>query len=107
MADIHILATIETDPTRYHGEHAALPRLLDRAGGEQVLAHLAADLTRMFPEIARRIELQVFGRQTFDRLHAGFVTGEQLSRPCRERLLIAEPPIPGKRTGTRRVIRCQ
>lgn len=53
MADIHILATIETDPTRYHGEHAACPRLLDRAAGEQVLAHLTADLTRMFPDIAR------------------------------------------------------
>lgn len=52
-ACIPILVTIETDATRYHGEHAAPPRLLDRAASEQVLAHLAADLTRMFPEIAR------------------------------------------------------
>jgi hypothetical protein len=52
-AYIHILATIETDPTRYHGENPMRPRLLDSAGGEQVLAHLATDLTRMFPDIAR------------------------------------------------------
>jgi hypothetical protein len=53
LAHARILATIETDPTRYHGENALSPTQPDRAGCEQVLAHLAADLTRLFPEIAR------------------------------------------------------
>lgn len=48
----HILVGIETDPTRYHGEHARRPALLERAAAEQVLAHLAADLTAMFPGIS-------------------------------------------------------
>jgi hypothetical protein len=49
----HILVGVETDPTRYHGEHAQRPALLDRAAAEQVLAHIAADLTGMFPAISR------------------------------------------------------
>ena len=49
----HILVGIETDPTRYHGEHARRPALLERAAAEQVLAHLAADLTAMFPGISQ------------------------------------------------------
>ena len=49
----YILVGLETDPTRYHGEHANRPALLERAAAEQVLAHIAADLTSMFPTINR------------------------------------------------------
>ena len=49
----HILVGIETDPTRYHGEKASRPALLDRIAAEQVLAHVAADLSGMFPGINR------------------------------------------------------
>ena len=49
----YILVGIETDPTRYHGEHASRPALLEKAAAEQVLAHIAADLTAMFPAINR------------------------------------------------------
>jgi len=49
----YILVGIETDPTRYHGEHASPPALLDRVSAEQILAHIAADLTNMFPAISR------------------------------------------------------
>ncbi|MGB5486399.1 MAG: hypothetical protein WBN06_03335 [Lysobacterales bacterium] len=49
----YILVGLETDPTRYHGEHASRPALLERAAAEQVLAHIAADLTSMFPAINR------------------------------------------------------
>jgi len=49
----YILVGIETDPTRYHGEHASRPALLERVAAEQVLAHIAADLTVMFPTISR------------------------------------------------------
>jgi len=49
----YILVGIETDPTRYHGEHARPPALLDRVSAEQILAHIAADLTNMFPAINR------------------------------------------------------
>ena len=49
----YILVGIETDPTRYHGENASRPALLDRTAAEQVLAHVAADLTGMFPAINR------------------------------------------------------
>jgi hypothetical protein len=49
----YILVGIETDPTRYHGENASRPGLLERGATEQVLAHVAADLTGMFPAINR------------------------------------------------------
>ena len=49
----YILVGIETDPTRYHGEHASRPALLDRLAAEQVLAHIATDLRGMFPAINR------------------------------------------------------
>lgn len=45
------LVAVETDPLRYHGEHAHLPSPLPTAGAEQVLAHLAADLARLFPRV--------------------------------------------------------
>jgi len=47
----YILVGIETDPTRYHGENASRPALLDRLAAEQMLAHIATDLTEMFPAI--------------------------------------------------------
>jgi hypothetical protein len=48
-----ILVGIETDPTRYHGEHASRPALLGKTAAEQVLAHISADLTAMFPAVNR------------------------------------------------------
>ncbi len=49
----YILVGIETDPTRYHGEHASRPAILERSAAEQVLSHIATDLTGMFPAINR------------------------------------------------------
>ncbi len=49
----YILVGIETDPTLYHGEHASRPALLERVAAEQLLAHIAADLTAMFPALSR------------------------------------------------------
>lgn len=48
-----ILVAIETDSTRYHGELACRPKLLDKAASEQVLAHLSSDLEQLFPTISR------------------------------------------------------
>lgn len=53
IKNLHILVGIETDPTRYHGEHPSRPKLLERVTAEQVLAHLATDLTAMFKDISR------------------------------------------------------
>jgi hypothetical protein len=49
----HIVVGIETDPTRYYGELPCRPALLDRLAAEQVLAHIAADLTGIFPVISQ------------------------------------------------------
>jgi hypothetical protein len=49
----YVLVGIETDPTRYYGENASRPALLNRVAAEQVLAHIAADLNKMFPAISR------------------------------------------------------
>jgi len=49
----YILVGIESDPTRYHGENASRPALLEPAAAEQVLAHIAADLGAMFPAVSR------------------------------------------------------
>jgi hypothetical protein len=49
----HILVGLETDPTRYHGENAGRPAVLERAAAEQALAHVAADLTQLFPAVSR------------------------------------------------------
>lgn len=46
-----ILVGVETDPTRYYGENASRPALLGRVAAEQMLAHIATDLTAMFPAI--------------------------------------------------------
>jgi len=48
----YVLVGIETDPTRYHGENASRPVLLDRVAAEQILAHIATDLSGMFPAIS-------------------------------------------------------
>lgn len=53
IQNLRILIGIETDPTHYHGENASRPQLLDRIAAEQVLAHLATDLTVMFNDISR------------------------------------------------------
>lgn len=56
MADsrhLPILVAVESDPTRYHGEHAGRPGLLTRGEAEQLLAHLASDLAEVLPDIAR------------------------------------------------------
>ena len=45
------LVAVETDPLRYHGEHAVRPAPLAMADAEQLLAHLAADLGKLFPDV--------------------------------------------------------
>ena len=45
------LVAIETDATRYHGEHASRPGLLNSNNAEQILAHISTDLVRHFPQI--------------------------------------------------------
>jgi len=47
---VRFLVTLETDPTRYHGEAGGRPLMPDSSACEQVLAHVAADLERLFPE---------------------------------------------------------
>jgi len=47
-----ILLAIETDPTRYHGANASRPALLGVSESEQLLAHIAADLKSLLPEIS-------------------------------------------------------
>lgn len=46
-----VLVALEADATRYYGPEAIRPALLDAAGAEQMLAHLAADLQALLPEI--------------------------------------------------------
>jgi hypothetical protein len=48
----HILVAIETDATRYYGANASRPRVLEKAGAEQLLAHVAADLKALLPDIS-------------------------------------------------------
>ncbi len=45
------LVAVETDPLRYHGEHAVRPAPLGLQESEQLLAHIAADLGKLFPDI--------------------------------------------------------
>lgn len=47
-----ILVAIETDPTRFYGADATRPSLLGVSDSEQLLAHLAADLKSMLPDIS-------------------------------------------------------
>lgn len=53
IKNLYILVGIETDPTQHHGENASRPQLLERVATEQILAHVAADLTKMFQDISR------------------------------------------------------
>ena len=45
-----LLVAIETDPLRYHGEHAVTLAPCTAADAEQLLAHVASDLAKLFPE---------------------------------------------------------
>lgn len=47
-----ILVAVETDATRYYGPDASRPALLERSQAEQLLAHLAADLQALLPDIS-------------------------------------------------------
>jgi hypothetical protein len=47
---IRFLVTVETDPTRHHGEHPQGPVFPGAAACEQLLAHLKTDIEHMFPE---------------------------------------------------------
>lgn len=47
-----ILVAVETDATRYYGPDATRPAVLGERDAEQLLSHLAADLTALLPEIA-------------------------------------------------------
>lgn len=48
-----IVVAIESDATQFHGEHPRRPRLLDRSGAEQLLAHLSSDLAELLPAVAQ------------------------------------------------------
>ena len=45
------LVAVETDPLRYHGEYAVRPTPLTLQETEKLLAHIAADLGKLFPDI--------------------------------------------------------
>ncbi len=51
VAHKRILVAIETDATRYHGEHASRPRVLGPGETEQILAHLSTDLAASLPQV--------------------------------------------------------
>ena len=46
-----LLVAIETDATRYYGADARRPAVLNAADAEQMLAHIAADLRALLPEV--------------------------------------------------------
>jgi hypothetical protein len=48
-----VLVAMETDATRYYGPDATRPALLSATDAEQMLAHIAADLQALIPEISR------------------------------------------------------
>ena len=48
-----VLVAVETDATRYYGPDASRPALLEATQAEQMLAHLAADLQALLPDISR------------------------------------------------------
>jgi len=48
-----ILVAVETDATRYYGANASRPALLGPTDAEQLLAHLAADLQALLPEVSQ------------------------------------------------------
>ena len=47
------LVAIETDATRFYGANASRPAMLGATDSEQMLAHLAADLKTLLPDISR------------------------------------------------------
>ena len=47
-----ILVAIETDATRYYGPDAVRPAVLEQADAEQMLSHVAADLTALLPGVS-------------------------------------------------------
>jgi len=47
------IVAVETDPLRYHGEHPLRPAPLAPPEAEQLLAHLSADLAKVFPNVSR------------------------------------------------------
>ena len=47
-----ILVAVETDATRYYGADAIRPEVLDSLDAEQLLSHIAADLTGLLPGIS-------------------------------------------------------
>jgi len=47
-----VLVAIETDATRYYGTNASRPGTLESSDAEQMLAHLAADLKSLLPDIS-------------------------------------------------------
>jgi hypothetical protein len=48
-----VLVAMETDATRYYGPEATRPALLGATDAEQMLAHIAADLQALIPEVSR------------------------------------------------------
>jgi hypothetical protein len=48
-----VLVAIETDATRYYGADATRPALLNATDAEQMLAHVAADLQALIPDIGQ------------------------------------------------------
>jgi hypothetical protein len=48
-----ILVAIETDATHFYGANASRPALLNTTDSEQLLAHIAADLNSLLPEISK------------------------------------------------------
>ena len=53
LSHYEVLVGMETDATIYHGENAHSPHPLDKAGAEQLAAHLGADLANLIPEISK------------------------------------------------------
>lgn len=51
VACVPVLVAVETDPARFYSEHGHRPRLPSAEESEQILAHVTADLTGMFPTV--------------------------------------------------------
>jgi len=47
-----VMVAIETDATRFYGANASRPNVLGASDSEQMLAHIAADLKSLLPEIS-------------------------------------------------------
>lgn len=53
LSHYEVLVGMETDATIYHGEDASCPAPLEKAGAEQLAAHLGADLSGLIPQMSR------------------------------------------------------